>query len=351
MPKISFILPIYGVEKYLEKCVDSILSQTFTDFEVILVDDGSPDKCGEICDKYAANDPRVHVIHKKNAGVSAARNTGIDNACGEWAYFVDSDDWLEPDAAETLYSAAVRTGADCVMSDVLVHYPKAPKRGYLFSEEFYTEDRTVIQSVQKFILCHKYSPYYTPKTIIGFAAPWAKFTRMSIIKENQVYFDPYARGRFDDGIWSLYLLDYVNKFYYLPKQTYNYRIVASSLTHAFKPTTLEVLDCGYELTEKWIRETNKDESFMKAHYGRVCMFFAMQLFQYFFNPSNPKSHKEVIKELKDTMHREPYCTAIKKVDMDKLEKKQKLVIACAKLKFIPALRLYALLKIRQGEKL
>lgn len=350
MPKISFILPIYGVEKYLNQCVDSILGQTFSDFEVILVDDGSPDRCGEICDAYAAQDSRVKVIHKKNAGVSAARNTGIDAATGEWAYFVDSDDWLEPDAAETLYQAAMRTGADCVMSDVLVHYPKRPKRGYLFSQEFYTEDRDTIQAVQKFILCHKYSPYYTPKTIIGFAAPWAKFTRMSIIKDYQVYFDPYAMGRFDDGIWSLYLLDHVNRFYYLPKQTYHYRIVGSSLTHAFKANTLEVLDRGFELTEKFIRETKKDESFRKAHYGRVCMFFAMQQFQYFFNPSNPKPHKEVIRELKETMAREPYCTAIREVDLDKVEKKQKLVIQCARLGLIPALQLYAFLKKRQAAR-
>ena len=85
-PTISFILPIYKVEAYLEQCVDSILAQTFKDFEIILVDDGSPDKSGEICDAYAAKDPRVLVIHKKNGGVSAARNTGIDAAKGEPAF-------------------------------------------------------------------------------------------------------------------------------------------------------------------------------------------------------------------------------------------------------------------------
>ena len=281
MPEVSFIMPIYGVEKYLGECIDSVLAQTFTDFELILVDDGSPDGCGKICDEYEKKDPRVKVIHKENGGVSKARNTGIDFSAGNWAYIIDSDDWLEPDALENMYKAAKENNADCVMSDVLVHYPKSEERGYLFSQGFCTSDRETINSIQKFILCHKYSPYYTNKTIIGFAAPWSKLVRMSIIKNNKIYFDPYVKGRFDDGLWSLHMLDHVQTVCYLPEVTYNYRMLPNSITHAFKPQTMDILNRGYEKTEEWIKETKKDESFMKAHYGRVCMFFAMQLFQYF----------------------------------------------------------------------
>ena len=96
MPGISVIVPVYKVENFLHRCVDSILAQTFTDFELILVDDGSPDGCGEICDAYAREDSRIHVIHQKNGGLSAARNTGIDwvleNSDSRWLAFVDSDD-------------------------------------------------------------------------------------------------------------------------------------------------------------------------------------------------------------------------------------------------------------------
>lgn len=91
---ISIIIPVYNVEKYLTECLDSILSQTYTDFEVILVDDGSPDNSGTICDEYAQKDMRIRVIHQKNAGVSAARNNGIEQARGEWITFIDSDDWV-----------------------------------------------------------------------------------------------------------------------------------------------------------------------------------------------------------------------------------------------------------------
>lgn len=91
-PKISCIVPVYNVEKYLRRCVDSILAQTFTDFELILVDDGSPDGCPAICDEYAEKDSRVRVIHQENKGVSAARNAGLDMARGEYVCFVDGDD-------------------------------------------------------------------------------------------------------------------------------------------------------------------------------------------------------------------------------------------------------------------
>ena len=101
-PKISVIVPVYNVEKYLRRCIDSILSQTFSDFELLLIDDGSKDKSGEICDEYAAKDARVRVFHKENGGVSSARNLGLDNAKGDWITFSDSDDELLPDAFEAV---------------------------------------------------------------------------------------------------------------------------------------------------------------------------------------------------------------------------------------------------------
>lgn len=112
MCEISIIVPVYKVEPYLRKCVDSILAQTFTDFEVILVDDGSPDNSGKICDEYASKDSRVRVIHKKNGGLSSARNAGIDVARGKYLGFVDSDDYIEKDMYELLYDNIVKEQAD-----------------------------------------------------------------------------------------------------------------------------------------------------------------------------------------------------------------------------------------------
>lgn len=115
---ISVIVPIYRVEKFLPQCIESVLNQTFTDFELILVDDGSPDRCPAICDEAAERDARVRVIHQANAGLSAARNAGIEVAHGAWLSFVDSDDYIAPQFYEKLYQTAQRTDADCVMCSV-----------------------------------------------------------------------------------------------------------------------------------------------------------------------------------------------------------------------------------------
>ena len=109
IPAVSVIIPVYNVEAYLEQCVDSVLSQSFDDFEIILVDDESPDGSGEICERYAASDTRVSVVHKKNGGLGYARNTGLEKAVGRYVFFLDSDDYLPADALERLYALAVAT--------------------------------------------------------------------------------------------------------------------------------------------------------------------------------------------------------------------------------------------------
>ena len=111
---VSVVVPIYNVEKYLDRCILSIVNQTYTNLEIILVDDGSPDNCPQICDAWAAKDPRIKVVHKENAGLGMARNTGIDYATGEYLCFVDSDDYIEEAMIEECYSAAKQQAADIV---------------------------------------------------------------------------------------------------------------------------------------------------------------------------------------------------------------------------------------------
>lgn len=111
-PKISIIVPIYNVEKYLQKCVDSILCQTYKNLEIILVNDGSPDNCPAICDEYAKKDKRIKVIHKQNGGVSSARNAGLDVATGKYVQFVDSDDWVEPEYSKTMINLIEENNCD-----------------------------------------------------------------------------------------------------------------------------------------------------------------------------------------------------------------------------------------------
>lgn len=121
-PLISIIVPIYNVEQYLEKCIDSLQSQSLNEIEIILVDDGSPDKCGEICERYAKNDCRIKVIHKPNGGLSDARNVGIKNASADFLMFIDSDDWIDSKTCETIYRASEDNNADVVVFGMKLVY-------------------------------------------------------------------------------------------------------------------------------------------------------------------------------------------------------------------------------------
>lgn len=121
-PAVSVVIPVYNVERFLAECVDSVLHQTMGDFEIILVDDGATDGSGRMCDEYALKDPRIRVIHQANGGLSAARNTGLDAARGEYVYFLDSDDYLVPDALEKLRAVAEKEKADVVFFDASVFF-------------------------------------------------------------------------------------------------------------------------------------------------------------------------------------------------------------------------------------
>ena len=119
---ISVIVPIYNVEKYLQKCVDSIINQTYKNLEIILVDDGSPDNCPKMCDDYAEKDSRIKVVHKENGGLSDARNVGMEVATGEYVSFIDSDDYISLDFYETLLETIVDNDSDVVECGVVKFY-------------------------------------------------------------------------------------------------------------------------------------------------------------------------------------------------------------------------------------
>ena len=121
---ISVIIPIYNVEAYLDECIASVIAQTYSNLEIILVDDGSPDNCPQMCDEWAAKDSRIRVIHKENGGLSDARNAGIDIATGEYIAFVDSDDWIEPEMYEIMLAALKNENADICACNILSCFPE-----------------------------------------------------------------------------------------------------------------------------------------------------------------------------------------------------------------------------------
>ena len=175
-PMVSVIVPVYKVEAYLHACIDSILAQTFKDFELLLVDDGSPDRCGEICDEYARRDARVRVFHQSNAGVSAARNVGLEHARGEWVAFVDSDDTYFPNALDFMMGLT-NERIDFVEAGYVVYY----ESGEIFS----AEREPICQSMDKVGLLEL---MYDNERFGYQGYVWNKVLRRSVIKRDGLRF-------------------------------------------------------------------------------------------------------------------------------------------------------------------
>lgn len=163
---ISVIVPVYKAEPYLDQCVQSIVSQTYANLEIILVDDGSPDHCPAMCDAWAEKDGRVQVIHKENGGVSSARNAGLDTATGDYITFVDADDWLEPAAVEILLEQAVSTGADIVVGNYYFDYVDERSAQALTAEnQIWKQDEIVRAYVMDHIRPEACNKLYTGASI------------------------------------------------------------------------------------------------------------------------------------------------------------------------------------------
>lgn len=179
-PIISIIVPVYKAEKLLPACIESILNQTFSKFELILVDDGSPDSSGAICDGYANKDPRVCVIHKDNGGVSSARNTGIDHSRGQWITFVDSDDSVDERFLEDCYELVQKEQADLCIGGLFV---ETWEKGRMI-DSFCCGGKDKTYTIKE-LLEAKEMDYPTICT----SGPWCKLYRASIIRDNRLHFD------------------------------------------------------------------------------------------------------------------------------------------------------------------
>lgn len=205
MAKISVIIPVYNVEKYLEECLESVYSQTVKPFEVILVDDGSPDKCGEICDTLAASHPELtKVIHQENMGLGGARNTGISAATGDYLFFLDSDDTIDPDAIERLDRVIEKTGADMVLCGVRILMPDGSREDIPLP---YADETVLCPKKDRAILTG------TPEAPL-------KITKRELFTENGIKFPP--KVWYEDIRTTPKLLAAAESAVVLEKPLYNY---------------------------------------------------------------------------------------------------------------------------------
>lgn len=232
---ISVVIPVYNIENYIGKCLDSILAQTFQDYEVIVVNDGSSDKTGVVCDEYAAKNDRIRVIHKENEGVSVARNTGIELASGEYFLFFDGDDFMEPYTMEELYKTAKEQQADTVIYGYhRYENDKVKETCYpRFDKDIYEKDEIVQEVLPAFIglSCDKINDWLNHKAdalYVENPALWRTMTSAKVIKENNIRFIPNLKVG-EDTLFIATYLSFAKKCY-IQQKCYYYLVTRETST-------------------------------------------------------------------------------------------------------------------------
>ena len=242
--KVSIIVPVYNVENYIRVCVESILAQTYASLELILVDDGSKDNSGILCDEYAVIDPRVKVIHKENGGVSSARNAGLRQAKGDWIMHVDGDDWIEPDMIESLIEAAKATEADLVFSDFIKYGPNAG------NNQLPSWNSDKIDSMSRYIA-------YVMTTI------WGSIAKRSLYIDHSLK-SPEGISYCEDFHLIVRLCHYAKKIANVHRPFYHYRYRPTSIMSNMSRKTESDEQWVYQDTIRFFKEQGVYEDYRKV---------------------------------------------------------------------------------------
>ena len=226
---VSIIVPVYRVEKYLRKCLDSLIAQTYEKIEIILVNDGSPDNSPQICDEYAQADSRIKVIHQKNQGISAARNTGLSNISGEYVIFVDSDDWISQDTCERAVAAMKEQNVDIVFWSYVREYgDRSLKR------EIYDQDILFDGSAFNELFLRLLGKTNVPETLDSLSPVWNKMYKTKHIAENIRFVDTKFIGN-EDLLYNAQVFLLTKRTFFLNETFYHYRKDAlNSFTKGYK---------------------------------------------------------------------------------------------------------------------
>lgn len=224
-PTVSIIVPVYNMEQYLERCVDSILSQTYKDFEIILVDDGSTDNSGIICDDYAEKDQRIKVIHKKNGGISSARNAGIKLSKGQWLLFIDSDDCVKPDYIMSFFTPFPPQSKHIIIQGQTV-IAKDKTYLYLVKEKTYKKDDIPLAISEQEVFLH--------------GSNYSKIYEARIVKNYSIYFNEKLCGM-EDLLFNLEYLKYIETMIFKPEVGYCYYECNNGLHTKYQELNSEIM--------------------------------------------------------------------------------------------------------------
>ncbi len=334
MAKLSVIIPVYRVEQYLPRCVDSVMRQTLSDLEILLIDDGSPDGCGRMCDEYAARDGRIRVLHKENAGLCAARNDGIDMATGTYVAFVDSDDWLEPDYYEQMVRAAEKYDPDLVTGNYYRDVgPYCTVKHSVAAEET-TDDPERILRFQLGTL----SMYYCDIKDASMGPCWNKIFNRDFLLEHHIYFDDVRT--FEDILYSFKAFWYARRVTCIPVQGYHYRYVEASIMNGYDPgriekdrNTMDILYCmGADMFYPGAEA-------YKAIYAFTANSLRITVWNGLFGRENKVNLREKLDTLRGILVSDHYRTAFNRCPPRMVDRR---LIPCALLKTRSAFYFYIL---------
>ena len=338
-PKVSIIVPIYNVEKYLDRCVQSLINQTLQDIEIIMVDDGSPDNCPRMCDEYAAKDKRIKVIHKKNAGLGMARNSGLEIATGEYVTFVDSDDFIDLKTCGVIYKKLVENDLDicyyerCMYDDGRITYKKTVCSGDLF---FTT--RTDIDSFLLNMIGFLPSNPFGLRTNIAVSVCTAFFKLDKVISSG-VKFVSEKKIASEDMIFQVDYLPTVERIAYTPCTFYYYFLNPCSITHTWTDKKYErlmaTLNCmRNKLDALFLPQVYED------HYNKLVLNYYKVIINFIsIDSSLSDSYK---KTLLQRMFNNPLMKAVyRKETFRKYSIRDKIIAYCLKYKLMfPLLCMY-----------
>lgn len=298
LKKISIIMPVYNTGEYLHKCIQSILAQTLKEFELIIINDGSTDNSGEICDEYAKSDSRIKVIHKINEGVSVARNVGISVADGEYITFVDSDDWIEADMYSELYNYAKVYNADIVMCDAITKYG---------DNRIDENDTITLIDDTKLLL----KSDFTSEILCEMAgAAWRCIYKNSLLTENNIAF-PVGIPISEDRIFNIYAFGIAGSVYYIKKPYYNRFIRPGSAVTGYRKNMIDCVINARSGIMKAIDDVwNGNENF-KLQYEKQTVALTYASINNEFYKDSKSNIKEKYMNIKEICNNETVINSIK----------------------------------------
>lgn len=337
-PLISIIIPVYNVEEYLPKCLDSVVEQTYKNIEIICVDDGSTDSSGNICEEYGKKDARIRVIHKENGGLSSARNVGLKAINGEYVMFIDSDDWIDIGTCECCINILERYDVDLILWSYVREYENNVKLKRLFKHgSKYFDNKETKDKI--FLRCVGLSgdELRDVENMDSIVTVWGKLYKSE--KINNIRFKDTAEIGTEDALFNIYVMNNVNSAFYIDKYMNHYRRDnAVSLTSTYKADLYIRWQYLYNYIEAFINEKKLGDDFKCALNNRI----ALGICGLGLNiVSSNRSTAAKIKEIKDIISTERYKNAYEQLDFKYFPIHWKVFYGCAKLRF--AIGVYILL--------